>query len=151
MRLNTEYLAWPSLKMDYFNIASVPPQFFSKMTLFFSKSGYIRVWGGFVLLGAELFDLKCHPILRKHTGATLGHPCANVTLSECLPPGIRLAMVLPGPVWLVRQSHCLPIARALTRPGSCSPRFHGIWFVTNSLNFNMLIIGWLVCSSLDVT
>lgn len=67
------------------------------------------------------------------------------------PPGIRVAMVLPSPVWLVRQCHCLPIARALTWPGSCSPRFHAIWFVTSSLNFNMLIIGWLVCSSLDVT
>lgn len=37
-----------------------------------------------MVLEAELFDLKCHPILSKHDGTNLGHPCANVTLSECL-------------------------------------------------------------------
>lgn len=95
MRLNTEYLVCPALKIDYVYIASGQPQFLSEVTLFFSKSGYIRVWGGFVLLGAELFDLKCHPILRKHTGATLGHPCANVTLSECLPLGLDWPWYFP--------------------------------------------------------
>lgn len=146
MRLNTEYLVWPSLRMDYFNIMSTQPQFLSERTLVFSNSGYIRVCA----LGAELFDLKCHPILRKHTGAMLQHPCANVTLAECL-PGIRAAMLLPSPVYLVRQSHWLLMVRSPAWPRSCSPRFRGIWFASSSLNVKTLIIGWLLFCSSDVT
>lgn len=58
------------------------PSVFQKDELLFLK--FRLEFGGVLgLLGAELFDLKCHPIPRKHTGGMLGHPCANVTLSQC--------------------------------------------------------------------
>lgn len=150
MRLNTEHLVWPSLKKDYFNIMSTQPRFLSERTLVFSNSGYIRVCGGSVLWEQSCLTWNVIPFWENILGPCYGIP---VQMSHCqsVSPGIRAAMVLPSPVCLVRQSHWLLMVRPPAWPGSCSPRFHGIWFASSSLNVKMLIIGWLLFCSSDVT
>lgn len=150
MRLNTEYLVCSSLKRDYLNIVSTQPRFLSERILVFSNSGYIRVWGGSVLWEQSCLTWNVIPFWENILGPCYSIP---VQMSHCpsVSPGIRAAMVLPSPVYLVWQSHWLLMVRPPAWTGSCFPRFHGIWFASSSLNVKMLIIVWLLFCSSDVT
>lgn len=115
------------LKADCFKpVSAYIPSVFPNDELLFLIFILVEFGGGLWLLGAGLFDLKCHPVPGKHTGGMLGHPCANATLSQCP---------------LLRLSRCVLVLSG-GQTNSLTPHFQGI----NPAQVMFLEISWnLIC------